>query len=159
MSHTVRHPLTRDGGLNNITKVKQMNKATLLICAACLAIISVGCSNPQRHSGTYQGTCHNLTYGGQANLVLTAIVNQDGVVTGNINITGELQGSSAIQGLVEGKNMTFTSNQKGSGFTITWRGSISGDTIQGGYLVSANDIHKILGTDDQQGEWSVSRMK
>lgn len=136
-----------------------MNRTALLVCCTAMVLCMAGCSKPQRVSGTYQGICRNLTYGGEANLVLTAIVDRGGVVSGDISITGELQGSSSIKGLVEGKNITFTSSQRGSGFAITWRGRVRRDEISGEYLVSANDIQKILGTSDQIGEWTVTRMR
>ena len=136
-----------------------MTKIQLFALSMLIVVGSIGCSSATRHSGTYEGTCHNYTVNADAKLLITLISARDGVVSGNIAITGELEGSSPITGLIEGDVITFTSKDATASYTITWRGRISGKKIEGTYVVSERLLEKQLGAVDQEGKWSVSKME
>ena len=136
-----------------------MKANALKLFAIALTATLTGCGGgSQRLTGTYQGVCHNTTVDMDANVVLTLVAHPDKTISGNISITGDLSGTSPITGIVEGNTVTFTSNEKGSGMTITWRGSLKKNRIEGSYIVSVNTWNKLAGNTDQEGVWSVDRM-
>lgn len=127
-------------------------KASLVLSLISFFLIT-GCA--PKPDGTYTGFCANQTYGVEADLNL--ILNTKGSnVAGSIHIIGDLGGSAPINGIIEGKRITFTSDA-GDGMQIMWRGEIDGDTISGLYTVSVGADQKAAGIRDQQGLWKVDR--
>jgi hypothetical protein len=98
--------------------------------------------------GGYSGTCTNQTYGISARLRL--VVDEfDGVLSGDLDITGELVGGGPIRGTIEGDCLNFATY--GWFGLISWSGRIRGKTISGCYRVDSPD------GSTQHGVWSVSR--
>ena len=98
--------------------------------------------------GGYAGTCTNQTYGITARLHLL-LHEQEGQVSGNLGLSGELAGAGPITGTLEGDQLTFTTNWEFG--EITWFGRIQGKTIHGGYLVHMAD------GSTQKGIWSARK--
>lgn len=119
-----------------------------------LAFILIGMGGGNR-SGTYVGVCQNLTYGGEADLILSLSVNGNDV-SGDINITGGLGGSSPIKGVIDGNIISFTSDS-GEGSRISWVGEIEDDLIVGEYSVATNNLLQVFGVGDQRGQWIVKK--
>jgi len=105
--------------------------------------------------GTYMGFCENSTYGGKAEIILILKIKGNDV-SGSINITGELGGSAPIDGLIEGDQITFSSDA-GDGMPITWMGIIEENQISGRYRVSVHQQLKKQGVVDQAGIWAVRK--
>ena len=130
-----------------------MKKLTSLTLSLLITFFLVGCSS--KPDGTYYGTCHNLTHGADAEVILI-VTTTGNKVSGSINITGGLNGSAPISGVIDGDRISFTSDS-GEGMPITWVGKTLGNTLKGIYSVSASTAKKRAGTKDQQGTWKVSK--
>jgi len=98
--------------------------------------------------GGYSGTCTNQTYGITARLRLV-MHEQDGTVSGQLDISSELGGGGPITGTMEGDQVAFTTIWEFG--EITWLGRVKGKTIKGTYRVEGPD------GSTQQGIWSVSK--
>ena len=98
--------------------------------------------------GGYSGTCTNQTYDVTARLRLD-MHEEAGKVSGNLEISGKLDGGGPITGTLEGDQLTFTT--RASYCEITWFGRIQGKTIKGTYLARLDD------GSTQKGIWSVSK--
>ncbi|MEI6036164.1 MAG: hypothetical protein WCS65_18010 [Verrucomicrobiae bacterium] len=98
--------------------------------------------------GGYSGTCTNQTCGITARMYLV-MHEQDGAVSGQLDISSELGGGGPITGTMEGDQVTFTTVWEFG--EITWFGRIKGKSIHGAYLVEGPDGL------NQKGIWRVSR--
>ena len=121
--------------------------ASALVLGHVMAVPSDAAMN--RKFAGYAGTCTNQTYGITARMYL-AIHEQDGTVSGNLDLFDELGGGGPIIGSIEGDQVTFTIN--GEFGEINWAGSIDGETIHGTYRVQAAD------GSTENGIWSVSKL-
>ena len=98
--------------------------------------------------GGYSGTCTNQTCGITAHLHLV-MHEQDGEVSGQLDISSELGGGGPITGTMEGNQVAFTTIWEFG--EITWLGRVKGKTIKGTYRVEGPD------GSTQKGIWSVSK--
>ena len=98
--------------------------------------------------GGYSGTCTNQTYGITARLHLV-LHEQEGSVSGNLELSEELSGGGPITGTLEGDQLTFTTSN--SYCEITWFGRIQGKTIKGTYQARMADGSA------QKGIWSARK--
>jgi hypothetical protein len=98
--------------------------------------------------GGYSGTCTNQTCGITARMYLV-MHEQDGAVSGHLDISSELGGGGPITGTMEGEQVTFTTVWEFG--EITWRGRVKGKAIRGTYLVEGPDGLT------QKGIWSATK--
>ena len=109
-------------------------------------------------SGIWEGVCINTTYGGSAPIEIS-IQQNDNIITGYISIKGnELGGSGEISGMTNGNSITFTSPGDNDTMTgIQWEGVITGEEINGTYLVNPS-LHGIsIGMEQQYGVFNAKR--
>lgn len=107
-------------------------------------------------SGTYVGSCQNLTFQKQA--TLTLVINQDGnSISGNLSLSDELGGGGPFSGKIEDNIISFTTIDPLVG-KLFWTGTASGRHINGTYQVDSTFLATLItGTKSQQGSWSVTR--
>lgn len=122
--------------------------------ALCFCLSSLGCQ--KNVSGTYVGTCQNLTFQKQANITL--ILDQDkNTISGRLSLSGELGGDGPLSGQVDGSTISFTTSDPLIG-KLFWTGTISGRHIKGTYHVDTNLLNTLItGTKSQQGSWAVAK--
>ena len=87
------------------------------------------------------------------------IQQNDNIITGYISIKGnELGGSGEISGMTNGNSITFTSPGDNDTMTgIQWEGVITGEEINGTYLVNPS-LHGIsIGMEQQYGVFNAKR--
>lgn len=98
----------------------------------------------------YTGTCTNVTCGVTARMYLT-MSEQDGTLSGNLDIYDELGGGGPITGTMDDARVEFTTVWEFG--KIEWLGRIIGKTICGTYLVEGPDGLT------QGGTWTASRSR
>jgi hypothetical protein len=122
--------------------------------ALCLCLSTFGCQ--KKLSGTYVGTCENLTFEKQANITLVLDESERGI-SGNLSISGELMGGGPFAAKIDGRNLTFTTEDQILG-KLYWSGFVDGPHIKGTYHVETSLIGKLLsGLPNQQGTWAVAK--
>jgi len=121
--------------------------ASALVLGHVMAI-SLGPSSINIKGGGYSGTCTNQTCGITARLYLV-MHEQDGAVSGQLDISSELGGGGPITGTMEGDQVTFTTVWEFG--EIKWIGRVKGKTIRGTYRVQVAD------GSTQKGIWSASK--
>lgn len=108
--------------------------------------------------GIWKGVCINTTYGVSAPIEIS--IQQNGnIITGYISIKGdELGGSGEISGMTNGSPITFTSPGDNDTMTgIQWEGVITGEEINGTYLVNPS-LHGIsIGLELQYGIFNAKK--
>ena len=128
----------------------------MMICGVMLSamllghVLVSGAESPTTtmSGGGYMGTCTNQTYGITSRLHLV-LHEQEGQVSGSLELSGELVGAGAITGTVEDGQVIFTTVWEFG--EITWFGRMEGKIIHGGYLVHLADGSA------QKGIWSARK--
>ena len=121
--------------------------ASALVLGHVMAI-SGGHSSITNRGGGYSGTCTNQTCGITARMYLV-MHEQDGAVSGQLDLSSELGGGGPITGTMEGDQVTFTTIWEFG--EITWHGRVKGTTIRGTYRIEGPDGLT------QKGIWSASK--
>ena len=106
--------------------------------------------------GTYAGTCVNTSAQPpvQAGIVLVLRRLQGHEVIGDLTIHGNLGGGSEFSGVISGSRLTFVTRALKGKQTITWTGTVSEDSIEGGYVVlDERWLMSLLGARNQEGVW------
>lgn len=106
--------------------------STFIASALVLGHVMAISGRPSITGGGYSGTCTNQTCGITARLNLV-MHEEDGAVSGQLDLSSELGGGGQITGTMEGDKVTFTTVWEFG--EITWFGRIKGKTIRGTYRV------------------------
>ena len=110
--------------------------------------------------GTYAGQCVNTTLKPpvQAEMLLVLRRCQGKEIIGDLAIHGDLGGGSEFSGVISGNRLTFVTRSLTGKQSITWTGTISGDNIEGGYVVVDEGwLVGLLGMRNQQGIWQCQK--
>ncbi len=132
------------------------NFLTTIGIALSTTCLIVSCDNSV--NGTWSGSCHNTTFGGNARLE-ASFTSKGNIISGYLAInSNELGGSGAVQGVISGKTISFDTPGDNDMMTgIHWEGTISGKTITGTYVVAPTLQAQMLGAPVQNGTFRLNK--